>query len=41
MFGFLNRYTALKYLDIEVYIMSVWETVRKNIKILVKESLDY
>jgi hypothetical protein len=37
----LNRFAALEDLDTEVEINSAWETIRENIKISVKESLDY
>jgi hypothetical protein len=36
-----NRFAALEDLDAEVEINSVWETLRKNTKISVKESLGY
>jgi hypothetical protein len=36
-----NRFSTLEDLDTEVKINSVWETIRKNIKISAKESLDY
>jgi hypothetical protein len=36
-----NRFAALENLDAEMDISTAWETIRKNIKILVKESLDY
>jgi hypothetical protein len=38
---FSNRFADLEDLDAEVEINSAWETIRENIKILVKESLDY
>jgi hypothetical protein len=37
----LNRFAALEKLDIEVDINRVWETIRENIKISNKQSLDY
>jgi hypothetical protein len=36
-----NRFAALEDLDTEVEINSAWETIRENIKISAKESLDY
>jgi hypothetical protein len=36
-----NRFAALENLDAEVDINTVWETIRENIKISVKESLGY
>jgi hypothetical protein len=36
-----NRFAALENLDAEVDINIAWETIRKNIKISAKESLDY
>jgi hypothetical protein len=36
-----NRFAAFEDLDIEVYVNTIWETIRKNIKISVKESLVY
>jgi hypothetical protein len=36
-----NRFAALEDLDAEVEINSAWETIRENIKISAKESLDY
>jgi hypothetical protein len=36
-----NRFAALDDLDAEVEINSAWETIRENIKISAKESLDY
>jgi hypothetical protein len=36
-----NRFVALEDLDVEVEINSVWEMIRENIKISVKESLGY
>jgi hypothetical protein len=36
-----NRFAALEDLDAEVEINIVWETIRENSKISVKESLDY
>jgi hypothetical protein len=36
-----NRFAALEDFDTEVEINSVWETIRKNIKISAKESLVY
>jgi hypothetical protein len=36
-----NRFTALKYLDSEVDIDSVWETIKANIKMSAKESIYY
>jgi hypothetical protein len=36
-----NRFAALEDLDVEVEIKSASETIRENIKMLVKESLDY
>jgi lipoate-protein ligase A len=36
-----NRSAALEDLDSEMEINSAWETIRENIKILAKESLDY
>jgi lipoate-protein ligase A len=38
---FSNRFASLEDLDTEVEINTIWETIRKNIKISVKESLDY
>jgi hypothetical protein len=35
------RFAALEDLDAEVDTNSVWETIRENIKISAKESLDY
>jgi hypothetical protein len=37
---FSNRFAALEDSDAEVEINSAWETIRKNIKISAKESLD-
>jgi hypothetical protein len=36
-----HRFAALEYLDAEVEINTAWETIRENIKISAKESLDY
>jgi hypothetical protein len=36
-----NRFADLEDLDAEVEINSAWETIRENIKISAKESLDY
>jgi hypothetical protein len=36
-----NRFSTLEDLDTEVKINSVWEKIRKNIKISAKESLGY
>jgi hypothetical protein len=36
-----NRFAALEDLDAEVEINAIWETIRENIKISVKESLGY
>jgi hypothetical protein len=36
-----NRFVALEDLDAEVEINTIWETIRKNIKISAKESLGY
>jgi hypothetical protein len=36
-----NRFAALKALDAEVEINTVWERIRKNLKISAKESLGY
>jgi hypothetical protein len=36
-----NRFAALEDLDAEMEISSAWETIRDNIKISAKESLDY
>jgi hypothetical protein len=36
-----NRFAALEDLDADMEINSVWETIRENIKISVKESLGY
>jgi hypothetical protein len=36
----LNRFAALEDLDTEVHIIRAWETIRENIKISGKESLD-
>jgi hypothetical protein len=36
-----NRFAALKNLDTEEDINSAWETIRGNIKIYAKESLNY
>jgi hypothetical protein len=36
-----NKFAALEDLDTEVEINSVWETLRKNIKISAKKSLSY
>jgi hypothetical protein len=36
-----NRFAALENLDTEVDIKRAWKTVRENIKISAKESLDY
>jgi hypothetical protein len=36
-----NRFAALEDLDTEVKINSAWETIRENINISAKESLDY
>jgi hypothetical protein len=35
------RFAALEELDAEVEINSAWETIRENIKISAKDSLDY
>jgi hypothetical protein len=37
----LNRFVALEDLVAQVEINTIWETIRENIKISVKESLDY
>jgi hypothetical protein len=34
-----NRFSALEDLDAEVEIITIWETIRENIKISVKNSL--
>jgi hypothetical protein len=36
-----NMFAALEDLDAEVEINNVWEMIRENIKISVKESLGY
>jgi hypothetical protein len=36
-----NRFAALEDLDTEDEINTIWETVKENIKISPKESLDY
>jgi predicted transcriptional regulator len=36
-----NRFAALEYLDVEVEINTIWETIRENIKISTKDSLGY
>jgi hypothetical protein len=36
-----NRFAALEDFSTEVEINSAWETIRENIKISAKESLDY
>jgi dynactin complex subunit len=36
-----NRLPALEDLDTEVEINTIWETIRENIKISAKESIDY
>jgi hypothetical protein len=36
-----NRFAALEDLDAEVEIITIWETIRENIKISAKESLGY
>jgi hypothetical protein len=36
-----NRFATLEDVDAEVEINSVWETIRENIKIPIKESLGY
>jgi hypothetical protein len=36
-----NRSAALEDLDTEVEINTIWETIRENIKISVKENLGY
>jgi hypothetical protein len=36
-----NRFVALEDLEAEVEINTIWETIRENIKISVKESLGY
>jgi hypothetical protein len=36
-----NRFAALEDLDAEVEINTIWETIRENIKISVKDSLGY
>jgi hypothetical protein len=36
-----NKFAALLNLDTEVDINRAWETIRENIKISAKESLDY
>jgi hypothetical protein len=36
-----NTFTTLEDLDVEVDINSAWETIRENIKILVKDRLGY
>jgi hypothetical protein len=36
-----NKFAALEDLDVEVEINTIWETIRENIKISVKESLGY
>jgi hypothetical protein len=36
-----NRFAALEDLDAKVEINTIWETIRKNIKISTKESVGY
>jgi hypothetical protein len=36
-----TRFAAMENLDAEVEINKIWETIRENIKITVKQSLDY
>jgi hypothetical protein len=36
-----NRFAALENVDSEVDVTKAWETIRENIKIPAKESLDY
>jgi hypothetical protein len=36
-----NRFAALDNLDTEMDVNKVWETIRENIKIFAKQSLDY
>jgi hypothetical protein len=36
-----NRFTAFEDLDAEVDMNSIWETVRENIKISARQSLNY
>jgi hypothetical protein len=36
-----NRFATLEDLDAEVEIITIWETIKENIKISVKESLGY
>jgi hypothetical protein len=36
-----NKFAALKELDAEVEINAIWETIKENIKMSVKESLGY
>jgi hypothetical protein len=36
-----KRFAALEYLEAEVEIITIWETIRENIKMSAKEGLGY